>query len=361
MGEFAGAACRYWLGVFPDLKRELAFWRCRASAIPDQCLRRFALRSLQAKAGSVEGAAAFAAFTEQARRPAVIRAIVAYQTAFDYLDVLAEQPSEDPISNGRQLHRALLAAVDPRATHIDYYAYHPQRDDAGYLRAILDACRAALASLPSHELTIAPLRGASARIVAYQSYNHGDASGSHLAFEEWARGEACSYVDPTNFEFRWWELAAAAGSSMPVFALVAAAADSSLNEHDVVALQKVYYPTVCALNSLLDSLVDQQEDFAPRQNRLLDYYHSLQEALNRLQAMAARAMADAQTLPRSGGHTIILAALIGFYLSPLKAILPMDCQDRFLKIIGDLAVPTMLVFRAKNAITAGPSGGLLVS
>ncbi|HEY2570156.1 MAG TPA: DUF2600 family protein, partial [Solirubrobacteraceae bacterium] len=73
----AGAARSYWLGVFPDACREVRVWRTHAAKIPDPALRRLALRAHLEKRGNLEGAAAFAAFTQPAGRHAAVRAIVA--------------------------------------------------------------------------------------------------------------------------------------------------------------------------------------------------------------------------------------------------------------------------------------------
>jgi tetraprenyl-beta-curcumene synthase len=268
---------------------------------------------------------------------------------FDYLDLLAEQPTPDPIRNGRRLHQALLTAVDPQAEHVDYYAHHALRADGGYVRALVSACRGALKTLPSHPLIIESLRQASGRIVAYQSYNHGDAHGSRRAFEEWAQAEVTAHrARHPAAELTWWELAAAAGSSMPVFAVIAAATNPALSLREVHAIERAYYPKIAALNSLLDSLVDQQEDIALRQNQLLGYYHAPQEAISRLHAITVHAMQDTEQLPRAGGHTLILAALVGFYLHTQRAAY----REGLLNAIGGLAAPTMLVFRARDAVGA---------
>ncbi len=83
----------------------------------------------------------------------------------------------DPAANGRQLHGALLAALEqPGAPHLDYYAHNPQREDGGYLTEILDACREALATLPAYPAVAPAAREAARRIVALQSCNTDDRS-----------------------------------------------------------------------------------------------------------------------------------------------------------------------------------------
>jgi tetraprenyl-beta-curcumene synthase len=110
---FAGAASRYWFGVFPLLGRELRHWREQAQAIPDPALRRLALITQTSERGNYEGAAAYAVLVPRAYRARVVRALVAFQTTYDFVDTLSEQPSHDPVANGRQLHLALLRALDP--------------------------------------------------------------------------------------------------------------------------------------------------------------------------------------------------------------------------------------------------------
>jgi tetraprenyl-beta-curcumene synthase len=277
--------------------------------------------------------------------------VTAFQTVFDYLDLLAEQPTRDPIRNGRQLHQALLMAIDPWSRCIDYYAYHSHHADGGYAWALVSACRDALETLPSHKLVLEPLRRAANRIVDYQSYNHGDASGSRRLFQEWAQDAKEAYSSYDSFlGLRWWEFAAAAGSSMPVFALIAAAANAALCLREVNKIERSYYPRIAALNSLLDSLVDQQEDAVCHQNQLLAYYRSPQEAIDRLQTITAHVMRDVQYLPRAEGHTLILAALIGFYLSSQDTTAGHPSQAQLLDAIGWLGAPTMFVFRARLAI-----------
>ncbi len=109
-GMFGATALRYWTGVFPGVCRELARWRRRAGEIANPVLRGLALEA-PGKRGNIEGAAAFAVFVPRSHRNLVLRAVVAFQTAYNYLDLLAEQPGPDPAANARRLHEALLVAL----------------------------------------------------------------------------------------------------------------------------------------------------------------------------------------------------------------------------------------------------------
>src|ERR1700689_4417398 len=127
---FVKAAMRYWLSVFPSICREIRHWRERAEAIPDPALRELALEAQRIKRGNIEGSGAFAAFAPGSWREQVVRAQVAFQSAYDYADTLSEQPIKDPVGNGRQLHQALLAAINLDVDQPDYYARNPHHNDA---------------------------------------------------------------------------------------------------------------------------------------------------------------------------------------------------------------------------------------
>jgi hypothetical protein len=91
-GTFLLAALRYWLVVFPRTCIELRRWRRRAAQIGDPALRTAALAAL-GKRANIEGAAAFAAVMPARRRGKVVRALVAFQAIYNYVDLLAEQSS----------------------------------------------------------------------------------------------------------------------------------------------------------------------------------------------------------------------------------------------------------------------------
>ena len=153
LATFVHAAFSYWTSVFPRVCFYIARWRRRARRIPDPVLRQLALDALD-KRGNIEGAAAFAAFAPLAHRTNVTRATSAFQAAYNLLDMLGEQPSPDPVLDGRRLHEALVYAVTPRgatappdseihsldtdspgagpraaaARALDWYEHHPQRE-----------------------------------------------------------------------------------------------------------------------------------------------------------------------------------------------------------------------------------------
>lgn len=306
---FAEIVCTYLLCVLPSVRRELARWHARAAEIPDPSLRRHATRALR-KRGNIEGAALFATLAPAAQRASAVRALVAFQTAYNYTDWLSELPSEDPVANANRLHQALLVALYQDTPHPDYYAHNPDRGDGGYLAAIVDACRDALAALPSYAALAPTARAAAARIVDFQTLNLSEPQGGHGALRRWAAD-----TTPAGSGLAWWETAAGAGSSLAVHALIAAAASPDLDRVQAEAIERVYFPWIGALHTLLDSLVDRREDQRDGQRSLLDYYHSHTDAAAALAHLAIRSVRATESLPSAHAHRVIATAMCSYYLS----------------------------------------------
>ncbi|HTA96983.1 MAG TPA: DUF2600 family protein [Solirubrobacteraceae bacterium] len=367
---FAHAAFSYWTSVFPRVCFYVARWRRRARRIPDPVLRQLALDALD-KRGNIEGAAAFAAFVPLARRTDVTRATSAFQAAYNLLDILGEQPSPDPVLDGRRLHEALVYAVTPKGTTaprgsevgsldtdsssadgcttegaraLDWYEHHPQRNDGGYLDALIEECRDAFAALPSHLMAAPSAQAAAARIVAFQSLNLSRSQGEHTGLEQWARA-----ATPPGTDLQWWETAAAAGSSLGVHVLIAAAAGPQLEMGEVNVLAHAYFPWIGGLHSLLDNLIDKHEDEAAGHRSLIEYYGP-EQAAQRMRWIAEQALEKAGGLPHSRRHIVILAAMIGNYLATPEAhsaeLQPIG--DSVLATVNALRRPTMLVFELRR-------------
>src|ERR1700677_3454924 len=120
------------------VSREVDRWRRRAAQIPDPELRADALRALAHKRGNIHGAALFWTLPDRRNRD-LLEVLVAYEVLADYLDCVRERGAGRGIENGRQLHLALIEAVDlapptPGISH--YYRYHSSGEDGGYARAL---------------------------------------------------------------------------------------------------------------------------------------------------------------------------------------------------------------------------------
>jgi len=342
------AARRYWLTVFPRVAVEIHRRRALAVCIPDPVLRCPALEALERKRGNLEGAAAFATLVAGESRPFVVKALVACQAICDYLDLLSEQPNPDPVANGYRLHEALIVATARGEPHRDYYLHHPQGEDGGYLVALVDGARTALSALPSVASISEPIGRAAERIATYQSFNHGDARGSYEPFERWAR-----HATPLSSSLRPWETAAGAGSTLAVLALIASAADPVLQESAAHEIEDAYFPWIGSLHSLLDSLVDHEEDIAVDGRALVGYYSSPSDAAARMRRIAGEALSRAVALPEGRRHALILAAMTSFYICELHSSASPHAQlvaASVLEAIGGLAAPTMAVLGARRSL-----------
>jgi tetraprenyl-beta-curcumene synthase len=360
---FTVAAARYWLSVYPHVLREARHWRGRAEAIPDATLRGLALSTQRQEQGNLEGAAAFAVLAPRIQRGRVVRAVVAFQAIYDYVDTLAEQPSADPVENGRQLHRALLSALDPGTGQPDpgrpnYYVHSLHKEDGGYLGELIDACRRAFGALPAHASLTAPAQGAVQRIVAFQGLAHDGEDGLEdpwRGFSDWADAQT-----PQGSGLLWWETAAGAASSLLVFALIAAAAEPSVSEEDTCAIAQAYFPWIGALHLLLDSLIDKADDISSGRYSLVDHYASSRELAVRLKAISAEAMRASEALPNGRQHGLILAAMASFYLTQPAASSPEGAPARaeILATLGERAVPAMCLFRVREGRRGRRRGSL---
>jgi tetraprenyl-beta-curcumene synthase len=360
LAVFVRAAHGYWTSVFPRVARELGLWRERAHAIPDPLLRAQALEAL-AKRGNMEGAAAFATFAPPKHRAAAVRAIVAFQTAYNHLDTISEQSGAIGPEQARHLHEPLLAALAGRwpgerrgrresaASGHDYerHIHPPKNNDGGYLEALVETCREALSELPSYETVAPAARLAAERVVCFQAYNGRD----RAAFERWGRSlDGTENSTRDGGELRWWEMAASAGSSLGVHVMIAAAAEPALEQRSVDALERAYSPWIGALHSMLDHLIDAEEDRRGAQHNLIDLYASPEQAAERMRLLAKRALASARSLPLAQRHELIVAAMASFYLSAPEARVGQTAvvARAALNAFGPLAPPPLAIFRARR-------------
>src|SRR6185312_3717004 len=94
-----------------------------------------------------------------------------YQTLWDYLDNVSERSTVEGSKNGYQLHRALIEALDPDSPISDYYLYHPEHADGGYIRELVLTCRKCCETLTAYP-QVRPHILAGVRHCAIQGINH---------------------------------------------------------------------------------------------------------------------------------------------------------------------------------------------
>jgi cytochrome P450 len=295
--------------------REFDTWVQRAAAIPDPAIREDALDSLARKRDNVEGASLFSILPRR-RDARLLILLVAYQVMWDFLDSVSERGAGAGHANGRQLHRALVEALDPEAPISDYYRYHPWKNDGGYLLALVRTCRRMCVELPSYRL-VRPLMLHGVERCAIQYLNHEPESRRReQALREWAGRESAE-----EHALAWFELTAAVGAFMP-HVLLALAAETSCEQHDLLAVYAAYFPWTSLAITMLDSYVDLAHDAAHQSHSYISHYESEAVALDRLAEVIRRMVSNAARLPNGRRHVVLAEGIVAMYLSASDARAP---------------------------------------
>jgi len=357
------ANVRYWTSVAPVVRARLRCWEQRATAIEDPELRGLALEKLHGEGFHAEAAAMLATLAPRAHRRDAAEAIVALELLFDYLDGLTERPSADPLGEGERLFRAytdvFAADGDARARvrGSDENVPRPRDDDNDidpgctrarvgsrdeYLHALSDAARAAFERLPAAGTVAAIARAGARRAAQAQTRMHSAGRLGTAQVEDWARAEA----DGTGLE--WRELLAGAASSvLGAHALIAAAADPETTPEEAAAIDSAYLST-CVLLTLLDGLVDHEQDAPDGGTGYAGLYGDREELSKALAGAAERAAGQARALRNGPHHAMTLVGVVAYYASapgarrePARAI----C-GRLRRQLEPLASPTLWIMRA---------------
>jgi tetraprenyl-beta-curcumene synthase len=302
------ANATYWITVAPLAWRELRRWTLRARLIDEPVLRGHALFKLREDDGNVKTTVTLATLAPRRQRPRVVRAIVALQVMYDYLDAVSEERFADGARTGADLFRAFDAAFCADAA-TDYYRGHPRRDHSGYLDALATSCREALERLPRLTVVSALAASTAAHSGRAQELSHGAGDGAIAQLAAWAAPSAA------QSGLHWWEEAAgSAASILAVHALIAAAGDPRMTR--TTACQTAHaYRLAATLTTLLDSLVDHERDRCAGEHSYVAYYADAGDAAERIAAVARRTAAAAAELPRAPHHLMTVAGIAAFYLS----------------------------------------------
>jgi tetraprenyl-beta-curcumene synthase len=335
----------YWLLLQPLARREIAFWERRARTIPDDSLRERALGKLADEALNPEAAALFAVLAPRSERRRVAVFIVAYQVLYDYLDALNEMPGCTPLQTGLQLHRALTEALEPRGELSDIYQGHTSCGDGGYVEALINACRASLGELSPGAL--AALGLAAERCARAQSLNHAFLPGTDERLVDWSYRQK-----PPGTGYEWWEIAAAGISCLAVHALAARAANPDSTARELASVDHAYFPSVCGLSALLDSLADYYEDAGSENHSFAAHYRDGAHAARRLVAIASEAATLLGVLPNAARHKVILVGICSYYLScgSVLAGFPALARRALLEEVGWLGTPMLAAMRARRRL-----------
>jgi tetraprenyl-beta-curcumene synthase len=324
------------------VSREVERWRAHAAEIPDATVRDDALAALSHKRPNTDGAALFWIITTH-RRPRLLSLLVAYEIMADFLDSAIERGAHAGIINGRQLHLALVEAIDPKSPMSDYYRYHPWRDDGGYLSRLVEVCRHGCGTLPSYQ-RVRPLLLRAATLAQVQGLSHElDEALRNAVLESWAARER-----EADSDLGWYETAGAASAWLTVLALLAVAAEPRPVSNNALGVYLAYFPWISLTATLLDSYGDLIEDQMNDENSFVARYESLEVAVCRINDVLRRATLEASLLHNGERHSVILASMIAMYLSKDSARTPdMQATSRMLlRSGGPLAMLLGPVLRA---------------
>jgi tetraprenyl-beta-curcumene synthase len=307
------ATARFLTAVVPRAGRELARIRERAARIPDPLLREQALASIDGKAYHVQGGCILATFMRGESAHRYIAIVAAVETIYDYLDNLCDRLPGVSQQAFATLHAALIDALDDRRDPIDYYRDGPAGDDAGYLRSLVESARSGLRALPNYHAVRDQLVEVAHFYADLQVLKHGPAGVRERACDAWYARNRERFPG-----LAWWEFAAACGSSLPVFALIALATREQLDAAEIDATVTAYFPGVSAVHILLDYFIDQAEDREHGELNFIACYSSSAEAVTQLRRLVTAALARLRTLAGATHHRFLVEAMCVFYLTHPK-------------------------------------------
>lgn len=307
------ANVRYWPTVAPLTARELRRWERRAGAIADPSLRGLALSKLAEEHFNAQVATTLATLAPRRARTATVRALVALEVAYDYLDGLTERPAPEALARALELFASFTGAFDLRSGAARGVPVQlrdaPDAGDGGYADALAQAVRAELAGLSSWPAVAVRARSAALRTAQAQARLHCAPVIGEGQLREWAGPLA----DAEGLGWREF-LAGAAASVLACHALIVAASDPATTALDAQRLDG-FYLRLCALSTLLDALVDRERDVRAGAGSLLRFYEDEGELSCALVGLARQARVLACGLPDGGHHLMVLVGVVAYYTS----------------------------------------------
>ncbi len=337
------ANARYWSTVAPLARAQLDHWTLRAAAIPDPALKEIALVNLREEGFNAQATATLATLAPREYRKPVVEAIVGLQVLYDYLDSLIERPLPDPLGEGRQLYKAFVDAIIlddvPRG---DYYPPTHESADGRYLEDLVGVVRGALTRLPSQAIIAAVSAQAAERCAEAQVHAHATALLGDAQFEGWAIANAAG----TGLQWREF-LAGAVSSGLALHALIVAASDPQTSQEQALAVDELYL-SVCAVTTLLDGLIDYEQDMRGMgQAGYIRYYEDNDALAQGLTGVIHRAERGGDYIPNSTYHLMTLVGVVAYYLSAPSALseFAREVTGQIHRDLKPLITPTLAIMR----------------
>lgn len=335
----------YEAAIVPHARREIRRWARIAATIPDPTLRTHAADALAVDASNAEAVAAFAAIAPQRLRRTTVELLVAYQLLVDYIDTVGERVCAHQLLRGLRSGAALAAAV---ATPIASLDVDPLGDDGGYLVGLITTCRARLQALPAAAAIRSHAHVAAIRCAHALAHTH------TAAEQTIVRGLHCWAINQhPQGRYAWWEIAAGGNSSIAILALLAAAADPATTRRDAEAIAAAYWPHICAMSTLLDSLVDYERDAASGNFSFVSHYPNRDAIQSGVIKAAQTSLEATRSLPHSHTHAMIVCGVAGYYAaSASRDSLGSQIAPRLIAALRPAVTPIAVALRAQRWVRA---------
>ncbi len=302
----------YYLTVLiPQVDVELSRLIEKAFLIRERDLRIQALNSLKNKAFHCYGGAVLALLAPRSRWHDILALICAFQTISDYLDNLCDRVGMTDQQAFYRLHDSMLTAATPGKGLTDYYEFYVYREE-GYLSYLIERCQGLVSSLPGLDYVCDQVRVLIQHYASLQALKHISLDERCQRLEGYIR----QVENPHHLQ--WWELAAATGSTLGMFALWAMAAHPECNEKVVEEIYETYFPWIGGLHILLDYLIDEEEDRREGDLNFVSFYSTPEEKWKALHTFTEKSLENAASLPQPGLHTLVVTGLLAMYLSDTK-------------------------------------------
>ncbi len=338
------ANARYWSTVASLVHTQLDYWKLRAEGIPDPTLKKIALVNLAEEGFNAQATATLATLAPREYRESVVEAIVGLQILYDYLDSLIERPLTDPLGEGSQLYNAFMDAIIlDRVPRGDYYPLTHESDDDGYLEDLVGVVRDALTRLPSQTAIAGVSAHSVKRCAEAQVHAHATALLGDAQLEVWAITNAAG----TGLQWREF-LAGAVSSGLALHALTAAAADPQTSHEQALTVDELYL-SVCAVTTLLDGLVDYEQDMrSTGRPGYIRYYEDNDALAQGLRSLVRGAASVARNIPHGAYHLMTLVGVVAYYVSGPTASseFAQNVTGQIHRELKPLITPTLAIMRA---------------
>ncbi|MDC3418269.1 tetraprenyl-beta-curcumene synthase family protein [Aquibacillus sp. 3ASR75-54] len=298
--------------VFPEVDKEINYWKQRATQIPDKDLREQALASISSKKFHCQGGAVYSILAKSNWQTA-LRFIVAYQTISDYLDNLCDRSTSLDPEDFRMLHYSMEDALSPNNPTRNYYCYRDEQEDGDYLKDLVLTCQSTLSAITYYPQIKDYLLKLEQLYSDLQVHKHVKEDEREKRLETWFNTYKQGFPNLT-----WYEFSACSGSTLGIFCIVSYALEQDVEKTFVDEIFKSYFPYMQGLHILLDYYIDQKEDIEEGDLNFCTYYKNKDHMKKRLLYFMEQTKLHVKNLPNKQFHEMVHSGLVGLYLADNK-------------------------------------------